>query len=358
MNNQLYNIQALRAISAILVAYYHVQPMINSAYNTDYSINFGAVGVDIFFVISGFIMYYSAYGKANICSFLIGRFFRIVPLYWLSTLILVFFFMVGFRPNGLHFLDADTIWKSLLFIKTTFPDGRVDLILSLGWTLIYEIFFYVVFSLTSVFKSAERSLLALFFFFSILIFFGPYTSPTHPQIKDFFDPIMFEFLYGGVIATCIKNFQGRISGIGVVGKIRISGMLALSVAALVILEVLGLQTPQEWRVLTWGLLAAAIVGCLVLLELSGWRISNGFILLIGNASYSLYLFHPIIMQGSIKILHKYALSNPMLEIITIFLSLIAAILSSIMIYLYIEKYFIRISKNFSKRNICARMNSV
>ena len=104
-------------------------------------------GVDIFFIISGFVMFYANRTQPNsIKRFLAARVLRIMPLYWFATLLIVGLFAIGLRPNGVHYLDAEIVAKSLFLIKSTFPDGRYDLVLNLGWTLIFEMFFYVVFA--------------------------------------------------------------------------------------------------------------------------------------------------------------------------------------------------------------------
>ena len=134
------NLQVLRGVAAMLVAYFHLQPMLAIPYDLDANDYTGAFGVDLFFVISGFVMYISN-GSMNRpkLAFLIGRFFRIVPLYWLSTFVLVALFYAGFHPNGLNHFEPSMLPRSMFFIMSAFPDGRHDLILSLGWTLIYEL---------------------------------------------------------------------------------------------------------------------------------------------------------------------------------------------------------------------------
>lgn len=90
------NIQALGAVAAIIVAFLHLQPVLSKTFHVSTGLHFGAFGVDIFFVISGFVMYISNRRMdRSIRTFLTGRFFRIVPLYWLATLLVVLLYILG-----------------------------------------------------------------------------------------------------------------------------------------------------------------------------------------------------------------------------------------------------------------------
>ncbi|GLK72550.1 acyltransferase [Ancylobacter dichloromethanicus] len=141
------NVQVLRAVAAASVAFYHLQAMLAGIHDL-FDMHFPAIGVDVFFVISGFVMFISNRNMdKSALTFIVLRLFRIVPLYWIATLVIVAFYFVGFRPNGLMIFDFEILLKSLFFIQSEFENGRYDLILSLGWTLIFELFFYVVLSI-------------------------------------------------------------------------------------------------------------------------------------------------------------------------------------------------------------------
>src|ERR1700730_5914930 len=128
----IFNIQSLRALAALSVAYFH----------TDFGgIRFGSFGVDVFFVISGFIM-------AQICQtdsshFFLRRLVRIVPLYWALTLLI--FGLAKFAPWLVYRAPADwaDLARSLFFVPYQNKSGLVQPELFLGWTLNYEMFFYV-----------------------------------------------------------------------------------------------------------------------------------------------------------------------------------------------------------------------
>jgi peptidoglycan/LPS O-acetylase OafA/YrhL len=132
---KLLNVQGLRAYGALAVAFYH------TGFTLGHGRSIGSFGVGIFFVISGFIM-------AMICHtnpehFLARRVARIVPLYWLLTLVI--FFIASVAPRMLGAATANPVFlvKSLLFIPYFHHDAFFP-ILFLGWSLNYEIHFYVL----------------------------------------------------------------------------------------------------------------------------------------------------------------------------------------------------------------------
>src|SRR5882672_247790 len=126
------SVQALRALAALCVVVYHVD-----------FVGRGAFGVDIFFVISGFIICHVTAKDHD--GFLRKRLIRIVPLYWAGTLCLYCLGLVA--PRLLQSEPTlSGLVNSLLFIPYAKEGGRVYPILFLGWTLNYEMFFYALFA--------------------------------------------------------------------------------------------------------------------------------------------------------------------------------------------------------------------
>ena len=133
----LQSIQILRGLAASAVLAFH------AAQRSGHSFTIGAAGVDVFFVISGYIMWSVMRDGPSPRSFLTRRLARIVPLYWAVTLAMVAFSAVpGALPN------LQLTWRhvllSLLFVPHAAPDGAVFPVLVPGWTLTYEMFFYAI----------------------------------------------------------------------------------------------------------------------------------------------------------------------------------------------------------------------
>ena len=141
-------IQILRAVAAIAVVVSHAAQNLDRfaiAPNTSHFFVSGAAGVDLFFVISGFVMVYASeplFGSASgAVTFLYHRIVRIVPLYWLAT---TFYVIVAVLLPGLGTAyPIRTVAASFLFIPTLLPDGGIHPVVLQGWTLNYEMLFYV-----------------------------------------------------------------------------------------------------------------------------------------------------------------------------------------------------------------------
>ena len=150
---KLIGVQYLRAIAALMVAYFHLQdeiPAFSRALSFDRIVDSHnlSCGVSVFFVISGFIMYVTS-RKLSASEFAKRRLVRIIPLYWGVTLLVVAVALLD--PRGLQstVLDATYITKSLIFVPYHNPGqhGALFPVLVPGWTLNYEMAFYTLFAL-------------------------------------------------------------------------------------------------------------------------------------------------------------------------------------------------------------------
>ena len=270
-------IQYLRGVAALMVVWHHGIAQIAGA--ADYfSMEFGPSGVDLFFVISGFIMVMTTSRTGgNPMDFIQRRFIRVVPLYWLLTLALVAMLLVAPSLFRSTVLTPVSVFQSLLFIPHFSPShpDKIWPILVPGWTLNYEMFFYCTFAASLVFTHRLAVLASTLF---MLIAAGYVLGPfAHPAAQTYTNPLLLEFVAGAVLA----HFWVR-------GKLKIplagSIIASLTGAALLMPQnapALGVYTP----------LAGA--GLMVYGSLNGrwlsWR--NALLLTLGDASYSIYLTH-------------------------------------------------------------------
>lgn len=274
-------VQALRAIAALMVVVFHGFDIWASRVSPgDYWAN-GAAGVDIFFVISGFVMVVSAERLVSEPGawriFMHHRVIRIVPLYWVLTtvkLLLVFFFAkLALYPR----LDADYVLGSYLFLPVV-DNGHFRPLLPVGWTLTYEFLFYVLFALALALRvEVLRVLVPAFVLIGALALLR---SGDWPEWTILFSTIVFEFLFGVVLA------QLTVRGW--------SMPPAMAAAAMLIGFALILMIPkasENVRVLAWGVPALAIVAGAVSLEAQLGERLPGWLLALGDASYSIYLVH-------------------------------------------------------------------
>lgn len=271
-------IQILRFVAAAAVVFYHAQLTVMS-YFKDVSFNvvyeMGVYGVDLFFVISGFIIVYiGSTRETSAPIFAKRRIKRIVPFYWIMTFATFFLTHIpGLARNEvsspLHLLQS-LFFMSWVNGPETYP------VLNVGWTLEFEMFFYVIAALAMA--TASRRWLVAGLFMLGLVLVGHGTS--------FFllNPIMIEFVFGMTVGAFLfdrRNF---------------AWLLAATSFVLVTLPVTG----AAWRVWAIGLPAAGLIALAIALDLR--KVYRGKILPeLGNASYSIYLTHVIAISFACKI---------------------------------------------------------
>jgi len=271
---ELQSIQALRAIAATSVILVHI-PFIGK----------GAFGVDIFFVISGFIICYIS--SLNSDNFLLKRVFRIVPLYWLGTFGV--FLLALVVPAWLNATTANftDLAKSLFLIPYKREDGGTFPMLFLGWTLEYEMFFYFAFGLALVFLRKRASLAA-----SLLLLgaaaAGVIFQPASTIPRFYSNPIILEFVLGMVVFAVWKRYRSSLN------RVPAAVALGLALGCYTYLYLVESHVGRNSRLFLQGLPSVVIV--LALLALEGRIRFPGWLLVIGDASYSLYLFHPYVIQ--------------------------------------------------------------
>lgn len=272
---RLAGLQALRALAALMVLIGHVRA--EAAHYFALDLPGGALpwtrGVDIFFVISGFIVTLSAARlAARRGAFLARRLRRVVPLYALFTTLTVVLLLAS--PGALKStsLDPAQILGSYLFLPVERGDGRIAPVLSLGWTLNYEVFFY---ALLAFCLALPRPLLACCGVILGLCLAGP-LLPLNTATRFYCDPLILEFTFGIGLARLWQR--------GLRFPSPPLALLALG-AGLALMGMLH-QTALP-RPLAAGLPAALIVAAGTLLAPRGPLPLQA----LGDASFALYLSH-------------------------------------------------------------------
>jgi len=321
-------VQALRAIAALMVVAYHAFDMWALRVKPgDYWTN-GAAGVDIFFVISGFVMVVSAQrlvGQPSSWSiFMRHRIVRIVPLYWLlSTLkliLVVFFAGLALRSS----LNADYILRSYLFFPVVDTAGHFRPLLPVGWTLTYEFMFYLLFALALALR--VEVLRVVIPAFALIGGLALLRGGDWPEWTILFSTIVFEFLFGVVLAKLILR-GWSMSPVVAGGAIVLGFALLLTVP----------EGSENLRVIAWGIPALAIVAGAVSLESQLGRWLPGWLLKLGDASYSIYLVHGFVLPIlgiSVAALHW---SGYLAQGTTVLICLIAGALAGWLTYVGVER---------------------
>ena len=282
------SIQFLRGVAAVGVLVFH------GASRAGGSFGVGAAGVDIFFVISGFIMWVVTCRKPPTPGqFLARRAERIVPLYWLITLvtaataILAPSALPAMRPTASH------VAQSLFFVPHRDPTGLIVPLIVPGWTLNYEIFFYLLFAATLMAPARWRAWLVSGVL-AALVALRPLGDTANAAWATYTDPILLEFAAGLWLgwAWSAERLPGRGPAILLMG---------LGVAGLAATAISGVDVSGA-RVLLWGVPAIALVTGAVSFERHGaiprWRGLEA----IGDASYSIYLVHGLAISAVVRLM--------------------------------------------------------
>ncbi|WP_192181706.1 acyltransferase family protein [Mesorhizobium amorphae] len=276
---QILSVQYVRGIAAIGVAAFHGSLLTNVSFSV------GNAGVDAFFVISGFVMWLITSGRnVTMAAFFGQRIKRVVPIYWVVTLFLAL--AATLKPN-LFPRENPTVphvVESLLFIPHVAPNGSIWPLLIQGWTLNYEMFFYLLFGLLLI-TSASTRLASLTFVILILTCIGRLFPFVNRIALTDTSPLLLEFLAGVWLAQAW--IRDRLPPVWLAWSMLSSGVLVLVASN-------WLPNVEGFRVLIWGIPALLILTGLVSLEKSqAIKPRLRVLKLLGDASYSIYLTHSL-----------------------------------------------------------------
>ena len=306
-------VEVLRFLAALAVVFVHLPISLNGHY-----------GVDLFFIISGFIMMYST--RKTCINFFKKRIIRVVPLYWALTIgvfiIALYFpsFLQNTTNNFIHFI------KSLFFIPFDKNGIGHFPVLFLGWTLNYEMYFYLIFGIFSYVNIEKRDILTSFFIVVIIFLFE---NSNNFILSVYSKTIVVEFILGMILYRIlyIKKFDFHLF-------------------ILVLLACLPMILCSSERLLEKGL---PMFVCFIVAHflLSKKRIPN-YLVSLGGCTYSLYLIHPYIIRGINKIQPALGLST-IEYIIWCFFTITLCIITSFYIYKLLERPINNFFRSFLKK---------
>jgi len=331
----LIHIQILRFVAATAVVVFHAIAT-GKAYlgvsgdSTLFKIfEYGHYGVDLFFVISGFIITYATErSNPSPLQFLRRRVERIIPVYWFLTLLIVTLALLMPQVfRGTNWLDIHHLATSLFFVS--FTDG-VPPLLYVGWSLEYEMFFYLLVGLLLFRqKDAWNGVLILL---SLLVIAGQTRaiSEFSGYWRFLMDPIILEFAFG-VLAAQI--FCGK--------RIAIPGLVAVGCACAAVL----LAVPAH-RAFIVGLPSTLLV--LGAAYLSRARPAPApfetMMARLGDASYSIYLVQVLSLPAAGKLAARLWPTVPLDLFIAA--STAATVVAAYGLYLFIEKPALDLCRQF------------
>jgi peptidoglycan/LPS O-acetylase OafA/YrhL len=300
-------IQSLRFVAATLVLLTHSTFYYHQRINKDWSVWWGGViGVEIFFIISGVVIVMCSatlpFNTTGAKEFMIRRLLRIVPLYWLVLLIKVAVTLVLPSIVYNNSFDAVHAIKSFLFIPTFNAAGGIRPIHGVGWTLQHEMFFYLLFGAMMLLgKRPARWVSAVIIG---LVCVGVGVTPQSAPMLVITNPINLYFIVGMMIGSIIVHG----------GAYHPSSRYVL-LAGLILAALLKWLLPEFMKALP--LVPVALVFGALMLLLTTWRLPRPlhFAVVLGNSSYTLYLFHPLVAPPVLLTVHRIAAPlGPFVEI--------------------------------------------
>jgi exopolysaccharide production protein ExoZ len=338
MKENVQSIQFLRFVAATLVVIFHLVLGLEKYYSGSispdflYLAGFGAAGVHIFFVISGFVMVYTSFATPADAflpsKFFIRRFIRIYPIYWVyATLYLAFHntFKLGYS------LSAEQIIGAYLL----FPGDSANIV-GPGWTLSFEVYFYLCFGIAMTLGLPRGlPLLTAFFLVLVAIRYPLGIDIKHQYLHVFTNSLLIEFLCGAWIAHFVVS-KRRLSTPIAYGMI-LTGLAIFSAGC-----VIGFTRLPS--VITWGIPSTLLVAGFVFSERNG----DAFNFVrryswLGDSSYSLYLLHVLLIDITLTAaiyVHPHLAST--FEVVAAFLLLLACyVLAGVIAFGLVERKLVK-----------------
>ena len=339
-------IQLLRAVAAMLVCFFHMKGLLKEDNIGKFFFGNGSIGVPLFFMISGFIMFHTTRDEKpqwkSVKIFLIKRLIRIVPLYFFMTTLYILC-----SGNGhFYFIEHPRLLLSTLFFFPTYANhigasyGMPAL--AVGWSLNYEAYFYLLIGLSMMFGKQRWLVLTGFLLVSTLLFpllsngfvmmnLSEWYGYSASYLSLMTNPVLLFFLAGIGIAAIYKSSLEPPSLFWANAHVG----LAVLVFVLNYFQVIQLMPGWFNHILSCGLL---LLSLLQRNKIKEYNIP-AFLLFVGNCSFSLYLVHPIVLNVFPKLLRTSGLGIAFNGWIIFAVLLVIIFVVSGISFRYIEKRF-------------------
>ena len=298
--HQIAAVQVLRAVAVTLVAWLHAGfPFwVRSEYHLP---DFGIFGVDLFFVISGFIIALVAMrnpgppGGTVAWRFLVRRLIRIYPIYWMFALLALAVYLHR------HMASPRELFSLLLL-----PVPGAPMILGVAWTLMFEIWFYL--AMTAVLLLSVRYAVHLSTaLFVVAIVVGRLLGIRGGAFGVLLSPMSLEFVLGSLVALAFTRFNVRPRS----GKVLLTTGIAIAFflrnhTGYVAQDVRDILAGHDVlaRVATWGIAAALILAGAVFWSPRMQSKTGRAAVVVGSASYSAYLASPLVLDFTLRYLFR------------------------------------------------------
>lgn len=322
-------VQFGRAVAAFMVVFYHAGRMLTPVQYLGHNpaagmfFSFGNAGVDFFFTLSGFIIYYVHQGDIGRPSrfghYLLRRVTRIYPMYWIATAIIVAVLILKRDWAGLAYQH---VIKSVFLLPS--PE---EPLLGVGWTLMHEMLFYAVFAFAILSRPVGAVISAMW---ALLVLWGLYDDVSPDTLGFIQSPYHVEFAFGVLSAIALKRMQGARAAVAL-----IVGLVVFATAALCI-DLHWLEDSQAICRFIFGTSSALILFGVASLEMKEVLTFPGWAAFLGAASYSIYLFHTLAIGWLARVFFLVPISAHFPNIVFAAIST-AAIIAGCAMYFWLER---------------------
>jgi exopolysaccharide production protein ExoZ len=333
-------VQILRGLAASMVVFHHAAYAITH-YHPQHSVlatfyrlpELGAGGVDIFFVISGLVIAHAARklpaGTASAAEFAKRRLLRVLPPYWIFTFVLIAMWWMGIGLKGL-IMSPMLVIASLLLVPYPKTDiyGHVGVhpILDVGWTLTFEMYFYLLCSLVIWRVGGKRIFPWVFVLLAACASASLTLAGSGSLLSSILSsPLLIEFAGGVLLAHFgTRAIQGRTAW----------ALIAAGIAGLA--GSIFAPDPMTWRVLYWGVPGFLLVWGAIHIPVNTCSMRLRFFVFLGTASYTIYLAHPFFVLAAGTLLKRGLGHAINADLLLVILTLITVFATSCL-YFVIER---------------------
>ena len=348
---RLTSLHFLRALGAIFIVVSHSHGLIRKRFESlefteyfwqveqGYTKVFGAIGVDLFLVLSGFFAFYTTWNrKQDAIDFLKKRVIRIYPIWWVGLACLLILSLV---PGASAHYSFYQVFNSIL-LNPIYIDGSIKPILEIGWTLHYIVFYYLAITLLIYMKLKSIQILKILTItFTCLSIVGIFIDTSTAIIEVITNSRTLAFALGGWLAFIVieKPIKWRYS----------YTVMVLTVTSLLVVSFVFIDS---WRLSAPTLFSRSTIAFFIILlfvfqpKLKNFKYPKVFNL-CGDASYSIYLFHmfPLMIVSGLWKRGILLPPNFLPPFFTWFILICLGVLSGVIAYWVFEKPIFSYLKN-------------
>jgi exopolysaccharide production protein ExoZ len=330
-------LQGMRAIAALAVAFYHTHVILSMPEYGGLDVlaatsGFGWLGVNFFFVLSGFIILF-AHGKEigkpqTIRNYFWRRFVRVYPVYWIFLSLFIVAAMKGFGSHDIQFSG-----KQMFSVYSLFPVMNAPpLPLKVAWTLMIEVKFYLVFA---VLLASRRVGVAVMLLWALAIVARNCMAPP-PDFAEIWPD------YGMLSIWNLYFLCGMLACLAIPQIPSVLGPIVLAAGVALVIYTASDAPGQEFAMRMPPLLTKfaiafgmVIAGAVICERRYNWRLPK-LALLLGDASYSIYLVHSAVLSLVAQIYHKFAF-GALPPLVIFFAAFVLAVGVGVGAHLFLEK---------------------